>query len=159
MAAPILYVGSRATPKILQAGVGYVDGTAVYNLLARSHRVAPAGANGECIFTRLAVATRHYTSNVTFWLTPYVDSVALATQQIALTGAATTIGIQQTHQLALSLPYVRSAVEITRTAPRGTWFELLVETQYASAIAAKQIIELIALEWEPVRGTHQTEGR
>lgn len=158
MAAPILYVGSR-TAALLQVGVGYLDGSTVYQMSARSHRVAPAGQNAECIFTRLSVATRHYTSNVTFWLTPSVDGVALTTQQITLTGAATTTGIRQSHQLGLWLPYVRSAVEITRTAPRGTWFELLVETQYASAIAAKQILESIELEYEPVRGTHQTEGR
>lgn len=158
MAAPVLFVGSRSA-SLLRVGVGYVDGSAVYNLLARSHRFAPAGQNGECIFTRLAVATRHYTANVTFWLTPSIDGVALATQQIALIGAATTTGIRQSHQLGLSLPYVRSAVEITRTAPRGTWFELLVETQYASAVAAKQIIESVELEYEPVRGTHHTEAR
>lgn len=158
MSAPILFVGSRSGT-LLRVGVGYQDGSSVYNLLARSERVAPAGQNAECIFTRLAVATRHYTSNVTFWVTPYVDNVALATQQITLTGAATTTGIRQSHQLGLTLPYIRSAVEITRTAPRGTWFELLVETQYASAIAGKQIIESVELEYEPVRGTHQSEGR
>jgi len=158
MAGPLLYAGSR-TAQLFQIGSGYADGSAVYNLSARSHRMAPAGSNGECIFTRLAVTTRHYTSNVTFWLTPLVDSVALATQQIALVGAATTIGVATTHQLALSLPYVRSSVEILRTAPRGTWFELLIETQYASAIASKQIIESVVLEWDPVRGTQQGEAR
>lgn len=139
----------------MQIGSGYVDGASVYNLLARSERFAPAGPEGECIFTALFVSTRHYTSDVSWWLTPYVDSVALATQQITLTGAATTIGNRRSQQLGLSLPYVRSAVEICRTAPRGTWFELLVETRYASAIAAKQIIESIVLEWEPVRETMQ----
>lgn len=149
-----LYSGSR-TAALQKVGVGYVDGAAIYNMTARSERIALAGISGECIFTSLFVATRHYDTNVTFWLTPYVDSVALATQTIALVGAANTNGIRQSYQLGLSLPYVRSAVEICRTAPRGTWFELLVETQYASAIAAKQILESLELEYEVVRETLQ----
>jgi hypothetical protein len=155
MAAPILYVGSR-TDKVLKAGVGYDDDGVAYTALARSERLAPAGAGGECIFTMLYLTTRHYTSSVSINVTPIVDNVTLATQTIALTGAASTTGNRQTHELVLSLPYVRASVEQLRTAPRGTWIELLIES---SGTSAKQIVESAEIEYEVVRETQAGEAR
>lgn len=149
-----LFAGTR-TGKIAQVGINYTDDGATYDVLAHSERVAPGGVGGECIFTSLFVVTRHFTTNCTWWLTPIVDGVALEQQRIDLVGAATTTGIRTSHQLGLSLAYVRSAVEILRTAPRGTWFELLVETKASSVALGKQMIESVYVEHEVVRETQQ----
>lgn len=153
MLTPEIFVGKASEPALLQVGDSYLDDGVKYELIARTRRVALAGAGGEAIYTSLYMATTHYDQNVSLWVTPFVDGVALAAQRIDLIGVPGSKGESKTHELGLSEPYLVAAVEQLRTAPRGTWFEVQVETRYQSAALtpAKQVVDGIEVEHEIVR--------
>jgi hypothetical protein len=153
MLAPELFVGRGGTPSLLRVGVGYTDDSVEYDLLARSRRVAPAGVGGEAIFTVLYVATLHFEDDASFYITPYVDGVALEVQRLDLVGVPGSKGEAQSHEIGLSIPYISGGVERLRYAPRGTWFEVEVETRYvlSAAVAGRAVITSIEVEHEIVR--------
>lgn len=157
MIEPILVLGKAGEPVILRVGEGYMDDDAAYEMLAKSRGVAPAGPGGECIFTLLYLTTLHYTEDVSVWITPIIDGTALETQRLDLTGVTDSTGERKTHEVGLSVPYLVGGVERLRFAPRGTWFEVQIETKYGDAetgaptTASKQIVESVELEYEVVR--------
>lgn len=150
---PKIFLGKASEPALLLLGGAYTDDGTKYEMLARTRRVALAGAGGEAIFTTLYIATTHYEQNVSLWVTPYVDGVALATQQINLVGVPGTKGETKTHELGLSQSYMVGGTERLRTSPRGTWFEVQVETKYQTSglTPAKQVVDGIEIEHEIVR--------
>lgn len=157
MITPHIIIGRAGTPVLLEVGVGYDDDGTDYEMLATSQPIAPAGPGGECIFTLLYLTTRHYSSDVSVWITPIVDRTELATQRLDLTGVLNSKGELQTHEIGLSIPYIVATVERLRYAPRGTWFSVRIETKYgdnevgAAPAPAQQIVESVELEYEVVR--------
>lgn len=162
MITPLLFFGRTSTPALLKVGEGYTDDGEAYEMYARSRSVAPAGEDGECMFTLLYLTTLHYDTDVSVWITPVVDGAPLPTQRLDLDGVLDSIGERQTHEVGLSLPYTVGGVERLRYAPRGTWFEVIVETKYGDAEAgaapeaAKQIVESVVVEYEVVRESRST---
>lgn len=154
---PALFAGCWSEPVLLRIGAGYDDDSEAYELYAQSEPLAPAGEGGECIFTLLYVTTRHYDADVSFWLTPIVDGVALPTERLDLLATTSQKGEFQTHEVGLSIAYTVAGTERLRYAPRGTWFQLLVETRYGTlgGTPAEQIIEAAEVEFEIVRESKQ----
>jgi hypothetical protein len=140
------------TPSMLVVGEGYEDDGVPYEMVAWARPYAPGGDSGEAIFTTLWVTTTTYDEDVSIFITPYIDGVALETQEIEIPGAANPQDGQQVHELALSVPYIRDAIERMRTAPRGTWIAVRAETKIAlgSGTSARQAVDGIVCEVEVV---------
>ncbi len=153
---PALFAGQASEPILMRIGSGYTDDGEPYEMYGLSDPVAPAGEGGEVMFTLLYVTTRRYDSDVSFWFTPIIDGVAQSTQRLDLAASASDQGEFETHEIGLSI--LHSGVVPFRYAPRGTWFQLLVETRYDSdgGTAAAQIIESVELEFEVVRESRPT---
>lgn len=148
-----LIVGrGAAVPSLMRAnGSSYLDDSVIFNASGKSNRVAPAGAGGECIFTVLYLTTTHFDVNVSLFITPYVDGVALTRQRLNLVGVPGTDGETKVNEIGLSVGHSIAAVERLRYAPRGTWFQVLVETDAAVvALGAVQVAE-VNVEYEVVR--------
>jgi hypothetical protein len=162
MIQPVLFVGRGGSPILLRVGVGYVDDDTPYEMVAESDPVAIAGPGGECMFTALYVTTKHFTANVSLWITVVIDGVAQAeTHRIDLIGVVGSKGELISREIALSVPYIVGGIERSRFAPRGTWFSVRIETKYgdsepgAAAVAAKQVVESVEVEHEVLRETKQ----
>lgn len=163
LATPFLFVGETERPVLLQVGDGYLDDDAPYELYSDSRKQAPQGEDMEAVFPLLHITTKHYDVDVSFWVTVIVDDVMIVEQRIDLKGVRFTQGIEQTHTLALFQAYIDPATgaEAIRTAPRGTWIEVFIETKYAQAesgaapAAAKQIVQSVLVEFDPVRSSRQ----
>lgn len=155
-AVPALFAGQASEPILMRIGSGYDDDGEPYEMYAFSDPLAPAGEGGEAEMSLLYVTTRRYDSPVSFWFTPVVDGEMLPTQRLDLPASDTEQGKSETHEIGLSL-LAGSAIPF-RYNPRGTWFQLLVETRYGSdgGTPAAQIIESVELEFDPVRESRQT---
>lgn len=156
---PALFVTRAGVPALLRVGSGFTDDGIVYDLLARTRRIAPAGGDGEAVFYTLTLVTTHYDADVALWITASVDGVALPAQRLDL-AAGPAGGTTTTHEIGLSVPYLDAAlVEQYRAAPRGTWFEVAVYTDHAvSGAAAKQVAVEAFVEWEAVRESRPAVG-
>ncbi len=160
---PQLFFGRSGTlAEVFQTDSGFQDGAAeAINILARSVRWAPAGVGGECIFTTFWIMVEH-TMAVTLRFTPILDDVVFdgtggnpdLRQIIALTTKATRL--VETFEFALSLPFLVSATEELRTALRGVWFQLQVDSSVPLA-TGDLILHQTELEYEVVRETQQAE--
>lgn len=142
------------TPAMLVVGEGYTDDGEVYEMVARDRPFAPAGQGGEAIFTALWITTTTYDDPVTLFITPYVDFVALETQQLDIPGAPNPTNAQQVHELALSVPWpAPPAAERMRNAPRGCYIDVRVETNIAGGFGSstRQAVDGIEVEVEIVR--------
>lgn len=151
MLTPRLFGG--AGDGLLLAGSTYLDDGEAYDALGKSNRVAPAGTGGECIFTSLYVTVTTYASDTRLVVTPYVDGVALAAQIINVPGVASSQGEVNVFELGLSIPYVVAMVERLRYYPRGTWLQVLVNTDSGNVALAAQLVNSIEAEYEVVRET------
>jgi len=150
---PKLFFGTRGSTGLLEVDRGYKDRGIIYDLYAKTNRYAPAGAGGECIFPSLyAVVT--FTETMLLYLTSLVDGVALETLIIPLVSAGSA---RQTRsfELGLSVPLMVGGVEKGRQAPRGTWYQCLVETRFDAVanLPNQLIIEGLEVEYEVVRET------
>lgn len=155
---PELHVGLRdSEPAVLRVGQTFLDDGVCYELLARTRRTAPAGAGGECIFTNLYVATTHFGSDVTLYLTAIVDGVRMQTQALVLLAADGSVeGETTVHELSLMEPYMVATVERLRHAPRGTWFEVEIAVRCGEEVVpAALIADEIEVEFEIVRESMQ----
>ncbi|MGH3428474.1 MAG: hypothetical protein ACRDQZ_13055 [Mycobacteriales bacterium] len=133
MAKPRLFFGARSGGLLVEAGIGFDDAGAAYSFRAKTSKLAPAGAGGECIFTSLYLSVVHF-APVAFRVTPIVDEVAEITQEVTLAGLSPLGGpfteaqrLVEPIEVGLSRPYLVGGVERLRTYPRGIWFEVLVE--------------------------------
>ncbi|MEP6990075.1 MAG: hypothetical protein ABJA80_04025 [bacterium] len=157
MITPQLVVGrGGGVPAMLAVGVGYEDDDVAYELLGRSAAWAPAGTGGECAFHSLYVTTRHFEDDVSLFVTTYIDGVPLPeVARITLVGVPLSMGEQQVHEIALSLPYAPAGVELLRYAPRGTWIIVQIETKIVDGFgtAAKQMVDGVECEYEVVQET------
>lgn len=157
MNSTIFFGRGGGVPAILEHGIGYADDDSTYELLAQSIPIAPAGPGGECLFTLLYLTTRHYSADVSLWITPIVDGVDGDTQRLDLLGVADSKGELRTTEIDLSIPYLVAGVEQSRFHPRGAFFAVRIETKYADAeagaasTAAKTVVESVELEHEVVR--------
>lgn len=154
---------NAAAPDLYNVGSGYNDDTSSeYDLFAKSVPVAPAGTGGECMFTVLYLTTVHYTADVSVHVTPVVDGVALDRKRIDLTGVANSKGERKTHEVGLYLAYTVASVEQLRYAPRGTWFQAIVETRYGAGdpagSLARVVVESVELEYEVLRESKATDA-
>lgn len=159
MPTPHLYFGQHTESMLLELdGDTFMDAGVSYNLRAKTNRVAPADTGGECIFTAVYLTTTHVAASHLF-MTPLVDGLPLETQRIDLTDP---LGIETTlvHELGLSVPLVIATIERARFAPRGTWFQALVHTEFdgVTRMASKLVIESIEVEREIVRESKQAAG-
>lgn len=136
---------------LLANGAAYTDDSTAYNASGKTNKVAPAGAGGECIFTVLYLTTTHFDVNVSLWITPYVDGVALTKQRLNLVGVPGSDGETKVNEIGLSVAHSVSAVERLRYAPRGTWFQVLVETDAAIVGLGACIVSEVEVEYEVVR--------
>lgn len=154
----VLTRGAGVPSMLVPGSPDYLDDGVIYEMLARSRPYAPAGAGGEAIFTMLYLVTTHYDVSVSLFVTPYVDFAALATQQIDLIGAANPANKSTVHELALSVPYIVGGIERLRVAPRGTWFDVKVETKIAAGnpASARVVIDGGEVETEIVRESKQS---
>jgi hypothetical protein len=145
------------TPSMLVVGDTYEDDGEAYDMVAWARPYAPGGDAGEAIFTSLWITTTSWNADVHLFITPYIDGVALETQDIFILAAANPQGVQQVHELALSVPYIRDAVERMRVAPRGTWIAVRVETDIAGGFGTseRQIVDGITCEVEVVTETRE----
>lgn len=148
-----LIVGrGAATPSLMRTnGASYQDDSVNFNASGKSNRVAPAGAQGECIFTVLYLTTTHFDVNVSLFITPIVDGVSLTRQRLDLVGVPGTDGETKVNEIGLSIPYTPAGTELLRYAPRGTWFQVLVETDNSLVALGACIVSEVEVEFEVVR--------
>lgn len=128
MAKPTLYLGLAGDPHLCQADSGFTDAGSAYNLFARTDRVALAGESGECVFTALYLVLVHRSATtIHLRITPLVDDVPLPSHTLTLPGAA--FPATDVYELGLSVPVLDGlGNEVSRTAPRGTWLQVQIET-------------------------------
>ncbi|MBA3645289.1 MAG: hypothetical protein H0W63_03855 [Gemmatimonadaceae bacterium] len=144
-------LGRRDAARLVLAGSGYVDDTAQHNLYAKTDLLFPAGHDGECVFHSVSL-TVAFKNSLTFYVTPIVDGVALERQYLALPGNAAASKQVITRELAISIPVIEGANgEVGRVSPRGSMFQLLVETLWTVSGAAYLSIENADVEVEVVR--------
>jgi hypothetical protein len=152
-----LFLGGADTPRLLDVGSGYTDDGEIYELVASSRPWAPAGADMECAFYYAHLTSLHYADDVSWWLAAVLDGTAIAGSRLDLLGVIGSTGERQNHVLSLLQPTLRGDREVGRHAPRGTWFQLQLYTNYAAAevgaafAAAQQILETATLEFEAIR--------
>lgn len=154
MSAPKLFFGTRGSTAFMEVDRGYKDRGVQYQMYAKTNRYAPAGPSGECIFPSLfAIVT--FTESMYLYLTPYLDGVALGTKLIHMVANATSSRQTRTFEMGLSVPVVVNGVERLEQAPRGTWFQVLVETHFndINDIANQLIVEGLEVEYEVVGDT------
>lgn len=153
MQTPVLVVGRMDAPAILKHGEGYFDDDQVYDLFCRSDPFMPAGLGGEVAFFTIYVTTTHFDPTTTLRVTPRVDGVALDPTEIVLNTAPGSDGQRMVHEIGLSKPYLVAGVEKLRYAPRGSWMDVLIESQRAEGfgIGARQIVDGIECEFEVVQ--------
>jgi hypothetical protein len=138
--------GRQGSNKVLQSDMGHQDDGNVYRSRPELGPVAPAGADGECLFTELWLAIEH-TMAVTLRVTPIVDDVALPSKDIVLGAQATRTKVSQ----ELSL-------EVTTNGhthfKRGRFFAVRIETRSGGApglATGDLIFEHATLCYEVVR--------
>lgn len=154
MPAPKLFFGTRGSTGFMEVDRGYKDRGVQYQMYAKTNRYAPAGPSGECIFPSLyAVVT--FTESMFLYLTPFVDGAALGTKVIQMIANATSTRQTRTFEMGLSVPVILNGVERGQQAPRGTWFQVLVETHFndINDIANQLIVEGCEVEYEIVSET------
>lgn len=136
-----------------------------FDLLAKSVRFAPGGAGGEAIFTTIWIAVTYDMDAVTLRFTPILDGIAQdgtggtadIRQTLALVG---TPGTRRTErfEFGFSLPFNDGvSTDAIRTAMRGTWFQLLVDTVGGLGPNGDLIIEQPEIEFEVVRESEQAQ--
>jgi hypothetical protein len=149
---PQLVLCRAGTPSMLKVGGSYLDDGVIYEMVARFRPFAPAGESGEAIMRALFLTTTHFAANVSLYVTPYVDFVALATQRLDLVGAANTENITTEHELFLSIPMMVGGVEKGRVCPRGRWIDVKIETKIGTLLgsSARQIVDGCTIEYDEV---------
>ncbi len=166
---PNLFLGRGDTAAhLMQWNVGNDDngnpGGDAIDLLARSVRFAPGGVGGEAIFTTIWVALTYDMDSVSVRFTPILDGIAQdgtggtvdLRQTVALTGTPGT-RVTERFEFGMSLPYDDgSSSNAIRTALRGTWFQLLVDT-VGGLGDGDLIIEQPEIEFEVVRESEQAQ--
>jgi hypothetical protein len=145
--APLIFFGRRDDEALLQAASGFTDAGESYTLLARSNRLAPAGAGGECIFTLYYLTVRH-TGALTLRVTPIVDDVRYPSVTVTFDDAGPA-PLLEVREIGFSHAYSRGGVERGRFALRGTWVQVEIESE--GAIGSDVVVELGDLEYEIVR--------
>lgn len=147
---PVLVLCRAGVPSMLKVGGSYLDDSVIYEMLSRDRPFAPAGEAGEAIFRALYLTTTHFAANVSLYVTPYVDFVALATQRLDLVGAANTENITTEHELFLSVPMLIGGVEKGRMCPRGRWIDVKIETKIGTLLgsSARQIVDSCVVEYD-----------
>lgn len=155
---PRLYVGDATSGAIYLFGSTTLDVAQAYQIRARTARVAPAGAGGECIFTTAYLVVTHdlVTDDVTITVTPILDGVEQTGEALNIVLAVQTPAgrVTEVFEIGLSLPNVFNpgAADHGRYAMRGTWFQLLITSNDALDSGDGEIIlEAVELEYEVVR--------
>lgn len=159
MITPRLFVGGGGTPRLARVGEGVTDAGVAYALLAETNKVAPAGPSGEAIFTAYRLALIRYDTAVTLHVVVTVDAQVIGQYPIVL-AAGPSGGTLETHEIILSVPYIRDGVERFRTPPRGRWVNVKVYTDPTGDGLPPGAIALLGgeLEYEVVRETLQMEA-
>ena len=132
--------------------------------LAKTARFFPAGFQGEAIFTQFWVGFTSDMDALTVQFTPIVDDVvydgtggnADLRQTVAI---AEAVGIRRTFkfEFSLFLPFDDGAdPDALRTALRGSWFQLLVDTVGGLGVG-DFIIDAPEIEFEIVRESTAAE--
>lgn len=157
MPKPVLYFGRRNQPAVVRAGDTELDHTEPFNVKAKTNRVAPAGAGGECVFT-LVYLTVTFTASLTLYVTPFVDDTALEKTAVLLTENAAQSKQTRVYEIGLSIPLkAGDGTERGRYGPRGTWFQVMIETLFQGA-GVPFTIEQVEYEYEPVTETKTITG-
>ncbi len=170
---PTLFLGRRDTAAdVWQWAIGATDaagpaqtppGDAI-NALAKTVRFFPAGFQGEAIFTQFWIGFTSDMDALTVRFTPIVDDVVYdgtggnpdLRQTVAI---AETPGTRRTFkfEFALFLPYDDGIdPDALRTALRGSWFQLLVDTVGGLGVG-DFIIDAPEIEFEIVRESTAAE--
>jgi hypothetical protein len=104
---------------ILIEALAYTDYGKVYTPLALTNRFAPAGPDGDVLFTTLTLTVRRFADPLSVTVTPVVDGVELPAITKTMTGAPIADGTQHTLLFDLSQAYMVDGIEQTRYYPRG----------------------------------------
>jgi hypothetical protein len=129
------FYGQAGGPRIIQGRKGARDLGLAYPIYAKSRVLAPAGVDGESLFTALYL-TVTWTATVTFRVTPIVDGVPYdgvdaTDERKTLTVAARPTRKTQTFVVPLSRRLVDprdSSVVMSRFYLRGGRFQMLIES-------------------------------
>ena len=145
-ASPSLVFGARSLAKLFEPRLGVLDrGVTGINMLVRSHRLAPDGAGGACIFRSLVLAVRHQ-GTITLNYRVLVDDIQV------ISGSLPPLAVyaarrSYTLQIPLSLPLLVSGVVVSRQRPQGTWIQVEVSTSQVASFA----IDGLDVEWDQVQ--------
>lgn len=128
------------------------DAGTVFDILATTNRVAPAGAGGDVLFRTLWVAVT-YTMAVILKFTPILDGAALESQTVTL--AVQSVRKVQRFRLGLSKKNLDTyGVEVSRTGARGAFLQVKVETSGGCA-AGDLIVDGLEVERRILKGAYQ----
>lgn len=147
MAARVFF-GQGGGGAIYAAGESALDGGNAFDARARTARIAPAGASGECIFPAVWVVLT-WTMPVTVRVTALVDGVEVTSAEIVLPSQATRVTERREIGLSIRLVDAHLNIEVARFSPRGTWLQVEVKTTPVLA-DGELIFEGIEAEFEVV---------
>jgi hypothetical protein len=153
------FFGQAGGPRIIKSRTGATDLDTAYAIYAKSRVLAPAGVDGEALFTALYL-TLSWTATASLLITPIVDGIPYdgvdATDErkpLTLTSRAT----RKTQTFVL--PLVRrltdprdSTVTVARFYLRGGRFQVLIES-VGALTDGDVILEACAVEAEPMTDT------
>lgn len=144
MSSPTLLFGARNSPEIFQPQVGQAATST--DLQVRSHRLAPAGAGGLCVFRSIWLSVRHKDIQGSAQIRAYVDDL-LVFETSLFAFAAQAAMRSYTTEVGLSVPLLLGGVEVSRLRPQGTWIQVEVAVQAFKPFA----IDGLEVEWEQVQ--------
>ena len=144
--SPSLVLGERGSVRLFEPRLGGVGvETLGVPMLVRSHRLAPAGAGGACIFRTLWLAIRHQ-GGISLDYRILVDDLEVISETLPLLPEQPAMR-SYTILIPLSVPIVVDGVERSRQRPQGTWIQVEFATDDGNAFA----IDGLDVEWEQVQ--------
>lgn len=159
MGAPAAYLGLRkgaggaARPLLFRLDVGSTDDGAAVVLLAEPSAAAPAGTQGECVFSALHL-TLTWTMATTVVVVPILDGVERdAAERVSIALTAPGGGRRQTRTFEIALGFTGRRGDGTpygRFAYRGTWFSFRLWTP-SGLNEGDLIVDRAVLKGEVVR--------
>ncbi len=158
MSIPALFFGQAEDDGVLACGEGYSDAGVTYAARVRSNPAAPDDSE-ERIWPAVLLTLNHRiplaagtpgADTVQMTLRAIVDDTEVAEEAFTLTLTPVSdpedppARVRRTYEVALSIPRLRGLVEVGKTVPAGTNFQL--ELEWPGSDVA---VDSARVEWEP----------
>jgi hypothetical protein len=128
-----VFYGQGGGPNLYLAGDGFEDGGEPIAFRARTNPFFPAGTAGEAIFSAIYLTVTRTAGPLALRVSAYVDGQLLddCVYEVELPATGETEKVSEAIEVGLFLcicDHLDPSVQLATVAPRGTGFEVLIET-------------------------------